>query len=279
MAFIDDYFARIGFDGEARADVATLTQLHLLHTCHIPFENLDVLLDRPILLDDAHLQEKLVIAQRGGYCYKQNGVFTRALRELGFAVQDLGARVVIANPAEMPPRTHRVVLVTLGDEQWIADVGFGGLTLTAPVRLKADIEQETPHGLYRLQQAGPDWILQFRHHDRWQSIYQFEMGQQYQADFVMGNFHSAHWPQSHFRHHLLMCLHQPDGGKLTLTNYHFTHWRNGHAVEEKTLPDTQALYDIMQQRFGLGTDDPHYGFSVEALDTVMSRFDLHGEGA
>ncbi len=28
----------------------------------------------------------------------------------------------------------------------------------------------------------------------------------------------------------LMCRHLPDGGKLTLTNFHFTHYENGHAV-------------------------------------------------
>lgn len=278
-SFLDDYFARIGYTAVPAVNLETLRALHLQHNSHIPFENIEVVLPREIELSDEAIFNKLVIARRGGYCFEQNGLFERVLREIGFEVRSLLGRVVLSNPPHMPPRTHRVVLVTLGDEQWIADVGFGGLTLTAPVRLKAESEQETPHGLYRLQQAGPDWILQFRHHDRWQSLYQFEMGQQYQADFVMGNFHSAHWPQSHFRHHLLMCLHQPDGGKLTLTNYHFTHWQNGHVVEEKTLPDTQALYDIMQQRFGLGTDDLHYGFSVEALDTVMSRFDLHGEGA
>ena len=278
-SFLDDYFARIRYTAVPAVDLETLRTLHLQHNSSIPFENIEVVLPREIELSDEAIFNKLVIARRGGYCFEQNGLFERVLREIGFEVRSLLGRVVLSNPPHMPPRTHRVVLVTLGDEQWIADVGFGGLTLTAPVRLKAESEQETPHGLYRLQQAGPDWILQFRHHDRWQSLYQFEMGQQYQADFVMGNFHSAHWPQSHFRHHLLMCLHQPDGGKLTLTNYHFTHWQNGHVVEEKTLADTQALYDVMQQRFGLGTDDPRYGFSVEALDTVMSRFDLHGEGA
>lgn len=53
--------------------------------------------------------------------------------------------------------------------------------------------------------------------------------EQQQSDYVMGNFWSATLAyQSHFRHHLLMCRHLPDGGKLTLTNFHFTHYENGH---------------------------------------------------
>jgi N-hydroxyarylamine O-acetyltransferase len=54
----------------------------------------------------------------------------------------------------MPPRTHRLLLVELNGERWIADVGFGGQTLTAPIRLLANEEQETPHGLYRLLSEG-----------------------------------------------------------------------------------------------------------------------------
>ncbi|WP_252498285.1 arylamine N-acetyltransferase, partial [Escherichia coli] len=98
-------------------------------------------------------------------------------------------------------------------ERWIADVGFGGQTLTAPIKLLADIPQQTPHGSYRLVHEGDEWTLQFNHHEHWQSMYHFDLGRQYASDYVMGNFWSAHWPQSHFRHHLLMCRHLPDGGK------------------------------------------------------------------
>jgi N-hydroxyarylamine O-acetyltransferase len=197
------------------------------------------------------------------------------LREVGFTVRSVLGRVVLASPPQMPPRTHRLLLVELNGERWIADVGFGGQTLTAPIRLLANEEQETPHGLYRLLSEGNDWILQFSHHDHWQSMYHFDLTTQYFSDYVMGNFWSAHWPQSHFRHHLLMCRHLPDGGKLTLTNFNFTHWQKGHAEEQVHLPDANALYQVMQSRFGLGVDDPKHGFSLDALTAVMAGFDTH----
>ncbi|WP_336998553.1 arylamine N-acetyltransferase, partial [Leclercia sp. M50] len=192
-----------------------------------------------------------------------------------FHVRSLLGRVVLANPAQMPPRTHRLLLVELEGERWIADVGFGGQTLTAPIRLVAEEEQATPHGLYRLINDGCDWVLQFRHHEHWQSMYHFDLTAQYQADYVLGNFWSAHWPQSHFRHHLLMCRHLPDGGKLTLTNFHFTHWQDGHALEQVNLPDAEALYQVMQERFGLGVDDPKHGFTLAELTAVMAGFETH----
>lgn len=277
--FLTAYLARIGWNHTPDVSLETLRAVHLHHNAAIPFENLDVVLPREIDLGDEAIFSKLVVARRGGYCFEQNGLFERALREIGFDVRSLLGRVLLANPQQMPPRTHRLLRVELDGESWIADVGFGGQSLTAPIRLQAGIEQATPHGLYRLQQAGEDWQLQFRHHDRWQTMYQFEMGQQYQADFVMGNFHSAHWPTSHFRHHLLMCRHLPDGGKLTLTNFHFTHWKHGEVQEDRVLADVPALYETLQTRFGLGVGDSQHGFSLQQLEKVMSGFDLQGEHA
>ncbi|WP_414163665.1 N-hydroxyarylamine O-acetyltransferase [Superficieibacter sp. BNK-5] len=273
--FLHAYLSRLAWEEVPDVNIETLRAVHLQHNCTIPFENLDVLLPGEILLDEQSLEDKLVTARRGGYCFEQNGLFERALAEIGFRVRSLLGRVVLATPPQMPPRTHRLLLVELEGELWIADAGFGSQTLTAPIRLLADIEQSTPHGRYRLQQERSDWILQFWHHERWQSMYRFDLTECYLADFMMGNFWSAHWPQSHFLHHLLMCRHLPDGGKLTLTNFHFTHWQHERAVEQFTLPDVAALYETVQTRFGLGVSDHRYGFSLDALSAVMAGFDTH----
>lgn len=92
---LNHYFARINWSGAAAVNIDTLRALHLKHNCTIPFENLDVLLPREIQLDDQSLEEKLVIARRGGYCFEQNGVFERVLRELEFNVRSLLGRSVI----------------------------------------------------------------------------------------------------------------------------------------------------------------------------------------
>ena len=102
-------------------------------------------------------------------------MFERVLRELGFNVRSLLGRVVLSNPPALPPRTHRLLLVELEEEKWIADVGFGGQTLTAPIRLVSDLVQTTPHGEYRLLQEGDGLVLQFNHHQHWQSMYRFDL--------------------------------------------------------------------------------------------------------
>ena len=115
--FLRAYFSRLSWTGEPDVSIDTLRELHLQHNSAIPFENLDVLLPREIHLDDGALEEKLIAARRGGYCFEQNGLLERALREIGFNVRSLLGRVVLANPPQMPPRTHRLLLVEVAGDR------------------------------------------------------------------------------------------------------------------------------------------------------------------
>jgi N-hydroxyarylamine O-acetyltransferase len=49
-------------------------------------------------------------------------------------------------------------------------------------------------------------------------------------------------------------------------------------VEEQIhLPDAEALYRLMQERFGLGVDDAKHGFSLAELTAVMAGFETQGK--
>ena len=65
---IDAYFSRIGYDGSRAPTLATLRGITAHHTQTLPFENLNPLLRRPVRLDIASLQQKLLHEGRGGYC-------------------------------------------------------------------------------------------------------------------------------------------------------------------------------------------------------------------
>ena len=134
------YFTRIGFNGARAPTLATLRALHLAHAQSIAFENLNPLLGWRVALDLASLEEKLVRSRRGGYCYEQNALLAAALRELGFSVTGLAARV-LWNVAEdaIRMRSHMLLKVDIDGEPHIADVGFGGLSLTGPLRLAIDV--------------------------------------------------------------------------------------------------------------------------------------------
>ncbi|MCT4704023.1 arylamine N-acetyltransferase [Enterobacteriaceae bacterium H20N1] len=267
MAFdLNAYFARIHFSGNFAPDLHTLRQLHLLHTCAIPFENLDVLLGRRILLDDDSVFEKLVTAGRGGYCYEQNALLRRALLAIGYQVEDLAARVLIARPERVPARTHRLQLVTVGRERWLTDVGFGGKTLTAPLRFELNSEQTTPHGTYRLTRLDEDYLLSLREGGDWLPLYRFDLQPQYFADYEVANHYVATWPESHFRHHLMLCLHVHNGSTVTLSNRQLT-----VGGEKHELADAAAVYQTLQSRLGLRLDSPKHGIDCE---TFAAAFNL-----
>ena len=84
----------------------TLRALHALHPAAIPFENFDPLLGRPVLLDLAALQDKLVRRKRGGYCFEHNTLFRAALEGLGFTVTSLASRVLGAPRRTAPCRAR-----------------------------------------------------------------------------------------------------------------------------------------------------------------------------
>ena len=76
------YLERIGFTGKAQPDLATLQSLHLLHPCAITFENLDSWCGITPSLDEEAVFNKLVMQQRGGYCFEHNQLFLRVLQTI-----------------------------------------------------------------------------------------------------------------------------------------------------------------------------------------------------
>src|SRR5262249_33171641 len=161
-------------DGPRTATLDTLSALHLHHAQTIAFENLDPLTGRPVNLDLLSLERKLVHEGRGGYCFEHNLLLSHLLRELGFQVKGLAGRVLWNAPeATIRKRSHMLLLIDLDQQRYIADVGFGGLTLTAPLLLRTDIAQCTPHEPFRLVQKDGDFVLQAEVRGGWKPLYRF----------------------------------------------------------------------------------------------------------
>ncbi|MEV1077386.1 arylamine N-acetyltransferase [Streptomyces sp. NPDC050211] len=215
---LDAYFKRIGWEGERRADLATLKGVHLAHMRSIPFENLDALRRTAPSLDPADLMSKLVHSRRGGYCYEHNTLFSLALDALGFRMTRLAARVTLgADSLESRPRTHMALLVEApGDPQpYLSDVGFGAIgALLEPVPLRADTEFRDAgrrHRLVRVPHRGPleMWMLQAYevqgHEERsegWADQYAFTLEPFEKPDFEVINWHVATNPRSPFTQQL-----------------------------------------------------------------------------
>lgn len=193
MFNLDAYLARIGCRGALAPDLATLARLHSHHVNAIPFEGLDPLLGRPVRLDLASLQAKLVCARRGGYCFEQNALFRAALDTIGFRTTGLAGRVRWMSAPDSPlgPRTHMLLKVDLAEGAYLADVGFGACILDAPLRLEAGPEQRTAMGSYRLEQSNGMYELKAKQPDGWRTAYVFDLTPQIPSDYELSNWYTS----------------------------------------------------------------------------------------
>ncbi len=202
---LDSYFQRLGYSGPRAPTLETLAEIHFRHPQAIPFENLDPLLKRPVSLGVDALERKLLRGGRGGWCFEQNLLLGEALRALGFQVTGLAARV-LWNAADdaLRPRSHMLLKVDdLAGGSRIADVGFGGLTLTAPLRLAPAVEQTTPHEPFRLLEDAGDLVLQALVRGAWKPLYRFDLQPQELPDYEVWNWYLANHPESPFVSNLL----------------------------------------------------------------------------
>ncbi len=249
---LDSYFRRIGYSGDDRAPtLETLKALHLHHAQTIAFDALDPFIGRPVKLDLPSLEGKLVHGGRGGYCFEQNQLFSHVLQAVGFAVQGLVARVLWNAPeSSVRMRSHMVLLIELAGERHIADVGFGGLTLTAPLRLVTGIEQPTPHETFRLIDQQGDFLVQARVRDVWKPLYQFDLQRQHPVDYEVPNWYMSTHPESKFVANLVAARPAP-GCRYALANRSFTVHELGGDSEHRMLGSVTEMRGVLEEYFGL----------------------------
>jgi N-hydroxyarylamine O-acetyltransferase len=245
---LDAYLSRIGQRGAAQPTLATLRALHFAHAMHIPFENLDILLGRPIRIDLASLQAKLVAARRGGYCFEQNTLFAAALRAIGFDVTLLAARVRFGTTRVLP-RTHMVLKVEAEGSAWLADVGFGAAGLLFPVRFGDGSEVAQFAWTYRLARSAGAWVLQSLRDRAWSDLYAFTLEAQLAVDFEVANHYVSTHPESRFVRALTVQRVTPEE-RYTLVDRELAVER-ASGTERRTLADDDDLLALLADAFGL----------------------------
>jgi N-hydroxyarylamine O-acetyltransferase len=215
------------------------------------------------------LSSKLVAGGRGGYCFEQNMLFGHVLRELGFDVANLAARVIWDRGDDGDrARTHMLLFVQLAEGPYLCDVGFGGLTMTAPVRLEPGVEQPTPHERLRVQRDGRELLLQARLSGDWKSLYRFDLQEQRAADIEVLNFYVSQYPESPFRS-TLMAARAAEDRRYGLRNGRLTvRFKEGRS-EERALGSVAELKSVLAEPFGIRLPDD--GTVDAALERVLGE--------
>jgi N-hydroxyarylamine O-acetyltransferase len=242
------YLARIQWGGEVRPTYDTLTGLLSAHMSSIPFENLDVLLGRPVRLELNALQDKLVHARRGGYCFEHGTLFAAVLDQLGFEPVRHTARVVLLAPRTASPRTHMFLTVPLAEGTFVVDPGFGALAPQVPVQLLEGAEAGADHASHWMARDGRYWVLRTRTGDKVVDCWVSTLEQENLVDFEVGNHFTATHPGSPFVNRIMMRALTADG-RVAVMNRDVTVWR-ANKPQSTRLADRPALRALLVEHFG-----------------------------
>ena len=255
---IDAYLERVNYTGSREPTAETLRNLQIAHLRNVPFENLSIHANEPIVLGDDSLFRKIVENRRGGFCYEANGLFAALLRELGFKVTMLAAGVAKRSTPVVnddvstiefgPVFDHMCLMIELED-RWLADVGFGDSFLE-PLLLDSRDEQVQANGSYKIIAIDDALVLLRRQTGGpWNAEYRFDLQPHLYAEYeAMCQFHQTS-PESHFTRGRICSLATADG-RVTLSDMRLI--TTSGAERKERMLETQDEYDqILSDTFGI----------------------------
>jgi len=251
LSNIELYLKRLGYDTPPSPTLDTLRELQSRHTATFPFETLSTMLWVPVPIDLPSVERKVLHEGRGGYCYELNNMFLALLQYLGFEARGITGRVVMGGPEDaLTARTHRLSLVTLDGVRYIADVGFGGMVPTAPLRLDTEEEQPTGHEPYCIVRQDSSYALRAKVADEWRPMYVFDLQVQSDIDYQIGNWYVSTHPDSPFRGQLKVARTGP-GVRRTLNNGSYAIHRMGQESERRQLTNADEVIAVLEREFDI----------------------------
>ena len=245
---LDTYFRRIGYAGDVRPDIATVSALMRRQLFTVPFENLDVQAGKIVSMVPEEIADKILRQDRGGYYYEVNGLFAMALDALGIRY-----RFVAARPMFYPvrrPRTHMAIVVEIDGGRWLCDLGFGSYGIRAPMNIdKLDIDVIQDFDTFRLtMDEHGEHVLMALVDGTWVNQFGFDLSAQEWIDFAPANHLNSTHPDAIFVQKLLVVRHHPEGRSILVGDALKT--IKGGITEKKNLA-VDEVSSVLRNEFGL----------------------------
>ncbi|MGW4473623.1 arylamine N-acetyltransferase family protein [Nonomuraea sp. NPDC004354] len=247
---ITAYLSRLGLTS-APPSLDNLRALHAAHVERVPYEALEIWLDRPTSLDPEESAAR-ILRGRGGYCYHLNGALYTLLKALGYEVtRHVGG---VQNRGDEPGVTgnHLVLTVRLpsaeGPDAWLVDAGLGD-ALHEPLPLAEGRYRQGPfeYGLRPSTVAPGGW--RFDHDPRGSFIgMDFGMTPAEMPEFAAMHEHLSSSPESGFVR--VATLNRRDAsGVDVLRGLVLT--RIGDDTTSTTLDTEAAYFAALEDVFGI----------------------------
>ena len=241
------YLDRVNWHGPTERTYATLAGLLDAHIAHIPFENFDVLLGRPVRLDLEGSSPNWSRVAAAAIASSMPPCSRLCSERLGFEPVRHAARVTVFQPLSEAARTHMFLSVELDGARFVIDPGFGpfGSNLPVPldgVSMPVD-RSNTPDGSRRRS-------LGDARHPRWGGNSRVGF---HPRDPVSGRFRNGqpfHGNPSNLSVRQWILASAVTGeGRVNVMNRDVTVLRRG-TVEKSILPDRSALRLLLVKHFG-----------------------------
>jgi N-hydroxyarylamine O-acetyltransferase len=242
------YLHRINYRGVLNPTPETLFALQEAHLLSVPFENLDI--HNNVKIDLSNLYDKIVIRNRGGFCYELNGLFYELLKELGFNVKMVSARVFQGEKGFGAEFDHMALIVRFGNDEYLADVGFGEFTMKL---LKIELNKETadPLGIFKIVIHDDNYkaVKQKGEDGEFFPRYVFSETERVIEDFNgMCIFHQTS-SESHFTQNKI-CTLPVKNGRITLSGKKLI-TTTGGKTETRELESDEEIKHVLETQFGI----------------------------
>lgn len=245
------YLERIGIFEDLTPTKENLQRIQTAHLRAVPYENLDILLKKPILLEKEALYEKIVVQRRGGYCFEVNELLGHLLRALGYEVTDLFGRF-LRGETGIPMRRHHVLMVKCIDDEipYIADVGVGTGSPNMPMRMTVGEEMQDGVITYRfVKHEFFGWVLEDCKQGEWGPVYGFTEEPQAPIDFLATSFWCEHAEESIFNKGEMVSL-RTETGRRTIDGDEARIF-DGNDVTVIPLETWEEKEKILREWFGI----------------------------
>lgn len=212
-------------EAEVQEDaLGTLRKMQLWQLAAVPFGSLGLhySVHHTVSLDTDVLFHKLVDRRMGGYCMENNTFFATVLRSLGYRLYSTGARVSCAvdqqskDPENYGGWSHMLLMVTIDNQKYVVDVGFGTSGPTQPMLLaESQIFTTVPtmEGQLVHRPIAPVtdrsqrmWVYEVRNSSEspWVAQYCFSELEFLPQDFNIMNYYISHSRESWFTQKIVL---------------------------------------------------------------------------
>ncbi|MEM9822479.1 MAG: arylamine N-acetyltransferase [Bacteroidota bacterium] len=238
MMNVSQYLTRIAYQGELSPNLDVLNALQKHHLLRVPFENLDIHSDTPIILDSQRIYQKIVGSYRGGFCYELNGLFHDLLLELGFEARRISGRVYDEKSARYGKEyDHLAIIVQLDSQIYLVDVGFGEFAFH-PLKLVLAEKQMDERGVFFIDQFEAYYRVNKLKEGKAVPQYLFKTQPRAYEEFTAMSHHHQTSEATHFTKKKFLGI-PIINGRITLVGNKLKRIRKGDVVEERIIEEEE----------------------------------------